>query len=94
MYSTFKTVTTWFKNQRCRLPKMLRKQLLEVNAGNFKRSVSIGTSKNGMTSATLLGSYYANACDATNEVKTEPCTPPKVDEKRISFLLLLTFDHF
>ena len=27
----FQTVTTWFKNQRCRLPKILRKQLLEVN---------------------------------------------------------------
>lgn len=33
-----KTVTTWFKNQRCRLPKLLRKQLLEVNGVNMKRT--------------------------------------------------------
>ena len=31
-------MTTWFKNQRCRLPKLLRKQLLEVNGANIKRT--------------------------------------------------------
>ena len=36
--SFIKTVTTWFKNQRCRLPKLLRKQLLEVNGANMKRT--------------------------------------------------------
>ena len=39
-FDRFQTVTTWFKNQRCRLPKILRKQLLEVNGQNgLKRAV-------------------------------------------------------
>lgn len=49
-----KTVTTWFKNQRCRLPKMLRKQLLEINSNN--RNGSLDPSTAPLITASLMSS--------------------------------------
>ena len=53
----FKTVTTWFKNQRCRLPKLLRKQLLEVNGANIKRTntLNIASQRLGQSDTNTAG---------------------------------------
>lgn len=60
-----KTVTTWFKNQRCRLPKILRKQLLEVNGqGSLKRGnsnqVPTVPKINPQVNTALTGSEFLN----------------------------------
>jgi hypothetical protein len=57
-----KTVTTWFKNQRCRLPKLLRKQLLEVNGANIKRNNALNMASQ------RLGHSNSN----TNSVESYP----------------------
>jgi len=90
------TVTTWFKNQRCRLPKILRKQLLEVNGTQMKRTSSTETAtvpKLTNPSIQTLNSYYTNI-RSTNEPKTVPSSMTsqsfKVDEERIIQIYVLT----
>ena len=77
-----KTVTTWFKNQRCRLPKLLRKQLLEVNGANIKRNnaLNMASQRLGQSDSNTngIGMHPSHSltggisCLPTNGLQTNP----------------------
>ena len=80
--SSIKTVTTWFKNQRCRLPKLLRKQLLEVNGANIKRNNALNMASQRLgqsdTNTNGVGMHPAHSltggisCLPINGLQTNP----------------------
>ena len=75
-------MTTWFKNQRCRLPKLLRKQLLEVNGANIKRTNALNMASQRLgqsdTNTTGLGIHPAHSltggisCLPANGLQSNP----------------------